>query len=274
MITDKSQKHGLRTKNVIVRGYPTVCFCSTNADPDEQEKTRMILLSPSTDQEKLKEALLLLALRKSNPEEYKRRMESDPRRVWLMNRIYAVRQWGIREVIVPEDGKAVCDRFIAEHPHLQPRHQRDLPRIFSFIKAHTLLNCFNREKPEDGQPDTVIANDKDIDAGFALYGKIERANELGLSPYLYGIYADVIEPMLKNAYYNQDGDGLNSKDIMKRYYVVRHKPVSPRKLKDVLEQLETVGLIRLDVDKEGDRRQKLVFSTALSKINDDTDKQQ
>jgi hypothetical protein len=52
-ITDKNQKHGLRTKNVVIKGYPSVFFCSTKTDPDEQEKTRLLLLSPSIDQEKL-----------------------------------------------------------------------------------------------------------------------------------------------------------------------------------------------------------------------------
>ena len=66
-ITDKNQKMGLRTKNVIIRGYPSVFFCRTKTDPDDQEKTRMLLLSPSVDQEKLQESLLLSTLRRANP---------------------------------------------------------------------------------------------------------------------------------------------------------------------------------------------------------------
>ena len=38
-ITDKSAKHGIKTKTVILRGFPSVFFCSASADPDEQEKT-------------------------------------------------------------------------------------------------------------------------------------------------------------------------------------------------------------------------------------------
>ncbi len=100
----------------------------------------------------------------------------------------------------------------------------------------------------------IIANDKDIDAGFALYKSIEQANELGLSPYLFRIYSAVIKPMLEESYYREDCDGLNNKDIMRRYYQVRHKPISPKKLKDILEQLEAVGLIRLDICKDWDKR--------------------
>ena len=152
-ITDKNQKYGLGTKNVILRGYPSVFFCSTRADPDEQEKTRLIRLSPSTDQVKLRESLELATLRRSNPDEYRRRIQLDPERAWLANRILGIRQWGIKEVNIPDDGKSVYARFMKEHPYLRPRHQRDFPRIFSFIKAHGLLNCFNRTRLEgEGKP--------------------------------------------------------------------------------------------------------------------------
>jgi hypothetical protein len=245
MITDKSQKHGLRTKNVIIRGYPSVFFCTTKTDPDEQEKTRMLLLSPSTDQEKLREALELATLRRSNPEAYHKRISEDPKRNWLINRIRGCRQWGIREIIVPDDGKAVYDRFMKEHTYLMPRYQRDYPRIFSFIKAHALLNCFNRDKIG---PNTIMANDTDIDAGFALYKEVELSNELGLSPYVFRIYVDVIAPLLA---YDGMGDGVTRDDVIKKYYEVRHKMLSPETLrKEILPQLEVVGLIRQEPDQE------------------------
>jgi hypothetical protein len=264
MITDKNQRQGLRTNNVIIRGYPSVFFCSTKTDPDEQEKTRMLLLSPSTDQEKLRESLELAALRKGNPEEYKRRIQQDPQRTWLINRLYGIRQWGIREIIIPGDGEAVCDKFMKEHTYLLPRHQRDFPRILSFIKAHALLNCFNREKKE-GKPDTIMAIQADIDAGIKLYKEIEQSNELGLSPYIFGIYVDVIAPLLSESY-NINGEGVSKEDILKKYYEVRHKMLSPDTLKNVLLQLEAVGLLRQEADK-GDKRRILFYPTVSSHIS-------
>ena len=86
-ITDKDQKKGLRTKNVIIKGYSSMFFCTTKTDPDEQEKTRLLLLSPAIDQEKLRESLELASLRKGNPEEYRKHIEEDPQRTWLMNRV-------------------------------------------------------------------------------------------------------------------------------------------------------------------------------------------
>jgi hypothetical protein len=262
MITDHSQKHGLRTKNVVLRGHSSFFFCSTRNDSDEQEKTRLLLLSPSTDQEKLRESLELSALRKANREEYEKRISKDPKRLWLMRRILGVRQSGINEVIIPDDGKGVYDRFINEHPYLQPRHQRDFPRIFSFIKAHTLLNCFNRDKLE-GKHDTIMATQTDIDAGFVLYKEIELSNELGLSPYIFRIFVDVIAPLLS---YDGIQKGVTRDDIIRKHYEVRHKMLSPETLKrEIIPQLEIVGLIVQEPDPD-DKRRLLIYPTVSTPI--------
>jgi hypothetical protein len=172
-----------------------------------------------------------------------------------MARIRGVRQWGIKEVIIPEDGRTVYGRFRKEHPYLMPRHQRDLPRIFSFIKANALLNCFNREKLS---PKTIMATDADIEAGFNLYKEIELSNELGLSPYIFRIYADTIAPLLD---YDGVGNGVSREDIIKKHYEVRHKMLSPETLrKEIIPQLEIVGLIRQEPDPDKKSRM-LVYPT-------------
>jgi hypothetical protein len=260
MITDKNQKQGLRTKNVIIKGYPSVFFCTAKNDPDEQEKTRMILLSPSVDREKLLESLELGALRKGNPEEYKKRIQEDPKRKWLMSRVYSLRQRGIREVILPEEGiKTVLERFKGEHAgNLVGRHQRDLPRIFCMIKAHALLNCYNREK--NGKDDTIIATDADIDAGFQLYKEVESSNELGLSPYIYKIYKEVFEPQLDPAI------GLSRKKIRALYLEVFHKSLSGKVEEAIIQQLEAAGLVYQEPDPD-DRRKTLLYPTVMGNIS-------
>ena len=255
-ITDKSQKYGLKTKDVFIKGPASVFFCTAKTNPDEQEKTRLILLSPSTDEDKLLESLELLTLKKSNPAEYQKRIMQDSRRIWLSKRIMCVRQGGIKEIIIPDNGKAVFDRFIKDHKHLMPRHQRDFPRIFSFIKAHALLNCFNRQKVSE---DTILADQTDIDAGIQLYKGIEQANEMGLSPYLLSMYDDVFMPIL-NPYV-----GVSREEILKQYYKARHKPMSPEVLRlEIIPQLEAVGLI---YQEEGERRKMLVYPTVSHTYN-------
>jgi hypothetical protein len=143
-----------------------------------------------------------------------------------------------------------------EHDHLQPRHQRDYPRIFSFIKAHALLNCFNRDKVSQ---DTIMANQTDIDAGFELYKGIGQSNEMGLSPYILKIYDDVFMPILN------PNRGVSRDEILKQYYKARHKSISPEVLRlEILPQLEAVGLI---YQEEGERRKMLVYPTESHTYN-------
>jgi hypothetical protein len=249
-ITDRSKNAALRTKNIELVGYPCVIFCSAKLDADEQERTRMILLSPSVDEEKLRESLMLASLKNSDPNKYCELVENDPSRKWLINRIKAIRQSGIKEVRIPDYQTLVLKRFLEEHPHLKARHQRDLPRIINLIKSHALLNCFNRQR--QGDDNTIEAAEQDINAGFDLYKEISEANEAGLSPYIYKIYMEVIKPHL-------DGeDGLDKKQIQREYYRVFHKPISSSALNDIYSQLEAANLIELQQDP-GDGRRTLVF---------------
>ncbi len=247
-ITDRSQKAGLRTKNVQVVGYPCVIFCSAKFDADEQERTRMILLSPSVDKDKLEESIRLISLRNCDPQSYKDQIENDSRRKWLIDRIKAIRQSGIREVRIPNHEGLVRDRFLREHEHLKARHQRDFPRIINLIKGHALLNWCNRKRTED----SIEANEADIEAGFKLYAEIAKSNDLGLSPYVFSIFEKVVKPNYSET------EGLDYKRIQKHHYGEFHKSMSSSTLSDILSQLEAANLVDLQKD-EKDKRRTLVF---------------
>lgn len=248
-ITDRSQKAGLRTKNVELVGYPCVIFCSAQLDVDEQERTRMILLSPSVDKEKLQESIRLASLKNSDPEGYKQLIEDDLDRKTLMDRIKAIRQSGIKEVKIPDHETLVLERFLHDHEHLKARHQRDFPQIINLIKGHALLNCFNRKRVGN----TIEATEVDIDAGFKLYAEIQESNDLGLSPYIFTIYSETIKPYLSETI------GLDRKQIQKHHYRIFHKSISSDSLGDILAQLEAANLIDLQPDPQ-DKRRSLVFA--------------
>ena len=247
-ITDRSVKAGLRTKNVRVLGYPSVIFCSAKLQSDEQERTRLILLSPSVDKEKLEESIRLADLRNCDSEAYKESVDGDPKRKWLTDRILAIRQSGVREVKIPGHEVLVRDRFLSEHEDLKARHQRDFPRIISLIKAHAILNLFHRTRTGD----MIEATKEDIEAGFRLYSEIQESNDLGLSPYVYTTFEKVIRPR-----YSEDV-GLETKQIQKYHYLEFHRTLSSSSLSEILSQLEAASLIDLQKD-ERDKRRLLVF---------------
>ncbi len=249
-ITDKSKRGALRTKNVILEGYPTVVFCAARLSLDEQERTRVFILSPETGPEKLEESLLLTATKVGNRRAFAEWVEKHPRRRWLKSRIADIRGASIKDVVIG-DPAAVYERFREAHRHLAPRHQRDLPRILSLIKAHALLNHRQREPRDDA---TIAATREDEEAGFWLYSLIAKPNELGLSPQVYEIYEAVIKPHL------DPGGLLRKEDIHGLYFKAYGRHLAWQRLeREILPALEASGLISLQPDPD-DRRRTVVYS--------------
>lgn len=244
-ITDKSKRGEHRTKNVVVEGYPTVIFCAAKLTLDEQERTRVFILSPETGQEKIDESLRLAVARIGDREGFKQWVDSNPRRRLLRARVEAIQAAQIKQVIV-EDQEEVYNRFKQTHSHLAPRHQRDLPRILSLIKAHAMLNWRHRETRVPG---TVVANREDVEAGFSLYSLIAKPNELGLSPQVYETYESVIKPLLDKV------QSASRKEIMCAYREFYGRSLSRKKLEEeILPSLETASLITQETDPNDKRR--------------------
>jgi hypothetical protein len=256
-ITDRTQKYGMKTKTVIVRGFPTVVFCTANESLNEQEQTRMLLLSPEKTQEKLWEALLLKLERESDRQAFNRYMESEPSRCFLRGRVQAIKSANVKHIVIPEDlRKEILKRFMEGRKWLQPRHLRDVSRLLGLIKANALLNLWHRER----QGDTIIANMEDVEAGFKLYQNVAEANELGVAPELLEIYK-AIEADDKE-------DGYTIMEFQRLYMQVFHKPVGYDKARKMLATLASAGLLAEDVDSKDKRRTRYLQLGVRAKIHE------
>ncbi|MCM8784250.1 MAG: hypothetical protein NC818_05710 [Candidatus Omnitrophica bacterium] len=109
-ITDKSQKYGLKTKNVVIRGFPSVIFCSAGLKIDEQEATRFLLLSPEITQEKIRDGILEALKKEADFESYLAQLNSNPKRQLLIERIKAIKEEKIEEVKI-HNPKYIEGRF-------------------------------------------------------------------------------------------------------------------------------------------------------------------
>jgi hypothetical protein len=233
-ITDRREKSGLRTKNVVIEGYPTVEFCTARYTMQDQEKTRLLLLSPEIDQEKLRETIALRIDKESDREAFQKRMEEDPQRKLLANRVWNIRQEHITYVKIPEDLRnQTYQHFLDGHKFLIPRHQRDITRLMAIIKGHALLNYMHRERIEN----SIIVNLEDVEVGFRLYSTVSEANELGLSPELYTIYQKL------KPHVDDSENGITRKDFQKLYYREFHKPIGGKATDSILKIFESVGLL-------------------------------
>jgi len=262
-ITDKTQKGGLKTKNVILVGFPAVIFCTAGLKIDEQEATRFLLLSPEINQGKIREGILQTIRKESDNQKYNEWLNADPERLKLKERIVAIKQENVSKVNI-RNQKSISDRFLKRDMKVKPRHQRDVKRLIALIKSIALLNLWWRDR----EADTIFANDSDIDEAFTIWESISVSQELNLPPYVYGIYEEVILP----AWFEKnppaaDGEpaayapGLDRRDLLKKHYEVYGRMLDPVQLRQqILPMLETAGLIYQEIDPD-DKRRTLTYPT-------------
>lgn len=268
-ITDKSQKFGLKTKNVLLRGYPSVIFCTAGLRIDEQEATRFLLLSPEVNQDKIQQGISAAIRKESDGDSYRRWLEADPNRTMLKERIRAIKIEGIKEIKILEPEK-VEKRFLSEKKKLKPRHQRDIKRLMSIVKSFALINVWFRKR--DGK--TIIANDADIDEAFKLWNKISVSQELNLPPYIHNLYSEVILAAWneKNGG-REDGFeeatgklGISRQEVHTKHYAVYGRMLDNNQLRQqILPMLETAGLITQEHD-QSDKRKVLIYPVLLQEV--------
>lgn len=250
-ITDKNQKGGNRTKNVIIRGFPAVIFCTTGLNLDDQEATRFLLLSPEINQDKIKEAIKEKIKKGSDTSSYINSLEADPRRRLLRDRISAIKSEQIANINI-KSPELIDKMFFERTKELKPRYQRDIARIMSLTKISALLNLWFREK----HGATIIANEEDINIAFKIWDAISESQELNLPPYLYDFYKKVILEL-----YEVKQRGLTKQEIIKKHSEVFHRYLPDWEYRQqIIPPLEAAGLISLEPDKE-DKRKILVYPT-------------
>lgn len=266
-ITDKSQKFGLKTKNVLLKGYPAVIFCTAGLTIDEQEATRFLLLSPEVNHEKIRQGILESIRKEADNESYKSWLEENPERKLLKERIRAIKLENIREIKITNYEKVV-ERFLSKNKVLKPRHQRDIKRLTSLIKSFALVNLWWRDR----NGSTITANEKDIEQAFAIWDIISVSQELNLPPYIYNLYQEVILKAWgeKNSNRNEGFVeatgllGLSRQEILQKHFEVYGRMLDTHQLRQqILPMLETAGLIVQEAD-QNDKRKMLVYPTALS----------
>lgn len=261
-ITDKSEKGGNRTKTVVLRGYPSVIFCSAGFNIDEQESTRFLLLSPESTHEKIEQAIDQTISRASDLESYENWLNADNRRNLLKERVVEIKRAHVGDIRISSPD-LVRELFMQDKVNLKARDQRDIKRFISLIKSVALLNHWWREQTQTG----IIANEEDISQAHTIWKKISIPQEYNLSPYIYDLYKEIIVPLWKDKKVEVMNDefnlnkhyGVSRQEILQRYYDIHKRMLDGYKFRtEILRVLEISGLITQEQDVN-DKRKWLVL---------------
>lgn len=249
-IADKTNKFGLKTKNITVIGYPAVVFCSAGLELDEQEATRFILLNPDMDQEKLRASIHEKIKKEGDVKRYLSELENNPKRKKIMELIKEIKDVYITEIII-DDQDRIRKYFQDRNKFFKARHMRDIGKVMAFIKASAILNYKHRKR----EGTVVWADNYDIEQAFSLWDRVSPSQELNLSPYVYSIYEDIVKPLCK------DGLDTTKEDIQRVYFERYRSPLAGWKLgQEILPALKATGLIIMEPDPGDKRRIRIYLS--------------
>jgi|YNPMSStandDraft_2_1061718.scaffolds.fasta_scaffold02620_2 hypothetical protein len=249
-ITDKSEKRGLRTKTVKLIGFPVVIYCTANPLMDEQELSRFLVLSPESDEEKIKSAFEEKLKKLSSPADYQKELEENPERQLLKLRIRAIRQQKIKQVKIPPDVlNYLRERYLTLKNKLQNIDLRDIEKATGIMKAYALLNFPFRERLPDG---SLLLTKKDVDVGIELWKEVVESRNYNLTPYAYKFYKEVFEPA-----YEETETPLTFADLDKKHTEIYGVPLQEHVWRRQLRPLLIgAGLIE-EMQDQTDKRRKL-----------------
>ncbi|MBW4061173.1 hypothetical protein HJC99_01205 [Candidatus Saccharibacteria bacterium] len=275
--TNRNNKGSNHVECVILRGYPATVFCSASMRLDEQDATRAIMLSSEVTDEKIRAGIHLQSERGANAIEFDNQLEANPKRRALIERILAIRQAHVDNIILinPE---AIEQRFLKTFPKLKARHQRDIAHIQQLIKAIALLNVWFRRQ-QDG---TIVANQNDVDQAFVLWESLAESQDLNVPPALIDFYKDFVLFIYLNKandpdiseHIKTDKIGVTRKEVADQHYRKNRSMLNDERLrKEILPQLRGSGLIEeRKPDIEGsDKRSPHIFPKWFPEGNDPRD---
>lgn len=240
---NKNRNAANRTYHAILEGYPTVIFCTANLNMDEQEKTRLTLLSPESTQEKLDAGIITRIDKEGDTEAYSKALEENSQRLFLKERIAAIKLMKFQTIRIPKElREQIYKKFKETHKAWQPRHQRDISKLMALMKASALLNYAKRPHTEQ----VLTINESDVIIGFSLYATISDSNELGLPPEAYEQYLKLEEGFLK--------PGLTISEYQREFFKKYHKLLGKDKARETLKLYEAVGLLYEETDANDHRK--------------------
>lgn len=237
-VVEKTEKGQQRTKQVIVRGWPSTIFCTTSIKYVEELATRSITISPQTTEEKVKEALRLIDEQDAYPWKFKDTEDTLFIRKVISHIKHIAQEY---KVIIPFP--SLHEAF----PKHLVRFMRDFRHLKGIIKAITYLRFPNREIVEKDGQKYILANVDDVMEAVKLLIAVFETTVTGTEDRILRFYHDVV---LKK-------EEWKVKELTQEYNKHARKKVSSRTIRRWLETLEELNLV--DSEPDPDDKRVLIY---------------
>lgn len=251
-ITDKNEGGGQKTKNIKLRGPAMFVICTAGLHRDEQESTRLLVLSPEVSREKSKMAIDYRIEEAGDHTGFRANTTEHSSITMLRDRLLAIKHQRVKQVDIP-NANYLKEVYFKNTKSLQPRHARDFIRFKALVAGFATLNYLWRQKRDE---ETLVASDFDIEQAGILWQELSEPQELGVAPQILALYREVIVPVYTSEY---DSKGLTIKEVKLAYFKLHNSDINDKYLRNqIIPTLETAGMIELNQDVSDKRIKRIV----------------
>jgi hypothetical protein len=253
--TERTKSGFLRTKHVVIRGWPATIFCTTDPKYTEELATRSITMTPEMSEAKYEAVITHKGRKVAEPWLYE---NPDPMLFRLKECLNDVKEAMAKfEVAIPYGEElALC------YPHTLPRDMRDFDKLTSLIQQCTYLHVYQRpwvEGLQYNQRKIVLSTLKDFHESLELFKNIIETTRLGLPGNVVDFYEKVLVALWEERGLGQSPDeGLSLTEIAEKWFEVYKTTRAKSTLRiNYINPLEQAGLVD-EVTNPIDRREKLI----------------
>ena len=239
-ITEKSKRGNIIVKNVVIRGFPAVVFCSSRLGLLDDIKTRSLVATPEISPDKTLAANIAYAQRFMSPNNDE--VDEEEEKIKAALRLLA-KEGG--KVLIPY-AEALAKVF----PQNSHEEMRNFKKLLSLIYLNAFLYKYQRPKLKIGDEEFILATKDDYKAAVDVFDDISRATRTGVPEHVFEFYGKVLKEI------KYDSERYKSK-IIKKYVEVFKRPIGSSTYSNYINILEQAGLCWKEPD-EVDRRKKII----------------
>jgi DNA-binding MarR family transcriptional regulator len=235
---DKNQS-GLKTIKVVIEGWPSAIFLTTDRKYIEELATRSFTVSPEERTEKIEAANELTNRKASLPWECTLETPEYHTIKALIESIKNTLADRKVDVVIP-----FLDLY-TQFPKDIPRDMRDFSHFTQFLKAFTALHLYQRPCVVLGERKYVLATAQDVINGYTIFKELFESTRTGTEQRVLNFYYEFM--LGKERCYVSD--------LVTEYNTNKTgKAISDYAIRYWLDRLNEIGYVSKEADKEDKRK--------------------
>jgi len=203
--TDKVGRGTLRTKTVVLSGWPATVFCTSDPKYVEDLATRGFTITPEMSEEKYRAANVLYGTRKAFLPEPDKELPIFAEYIGHLEAFLTLQNIVVLVPYGPELGEA--------YPHALARDMRDLPHFLALIEMFAAFHAFQRPVLEiDGEKKAILATMQDFLEAYGLLREFGETTRSGLPAHILRVFHEVMLPLSR-----EQPEGFRYEELVRRH---------------------------------------------------------